>query len=163
MKKMMLSLASLLAILGLVFVIGLLMPNQREFVKMAKFSSPPKKVFETVTDVGAQTDWRSDVRQIQVLDEKTWTEVPKKGTPITFRTKEKVAHSLFEIEIMAPENLNGYWVGTFEKNQQNGTNVVFKEVITISNPFYRVFSHLFIDLDEAMDLYISDLKAQLGE
>jgi hypothetical protein len=39
----------------------------------------------------------------------------------------------------------------------------FKEFITISNPFFRTISYVFVDLDKTMDLYLQNLKQKLGE
>jgi hypothetical protein len=106
--------------------------------------------------------WRKDVKDIVVIDDNTWTEVPKKGTPITFKTRQKIQNELFEIEIIEPKNFNGYWVGSFEQTTA-GTKVVFKEVAIIENPFIRVLSSLFVDLDNAMEIYMTNLKTKLGE
>ena len=153
---------SILALFAIVIVIGLFLPRQREFVKTANFNSSIEKVFQSVTDVANQTSWRSDVQEIKIIDQDTWTEIPQKGTPITFKTKQKVQNQLFEIEIIEPKSFNGHWVGTFEQTT-SGTKVVFKEVITIDNPFFRVMSLLFIDLDKTMELYMNNLKTKLGE
>jgi hypothetical protein len=161
-KKMTVAILSVLVIIAFVFVVGILLPKQRDFVKQADLNSPPEKVFQVVTDFANQTLWRDDVQEIKVIDEKTWTEVPKKGTPITFRVERKVENQLFEIEIIEPKNFNGYWIGTFEETK-NGTKVVFKEVVTIENPFFRVLSSIFVDLDKAMEVYMNNLKTKLGK
>lgn len=161
-KKMTVAILSVLAIIAFVFVAGLLLPKQREFIKQAELNSPPEKVFQVVTDFANQTSWRDDVQEIKVIDEKTWTEIPKKGTPITFKTKQKIENQLFEIEIIEPKNFNGYWIGTFE-DTKNGTKVVFKEVVTIENPFFRVLSSIFVDLDKTMEVYLNNLKTKLGK
>lgn len=50
-KKLAVAVLSILAIVALVFVIGLFLPKQREFVKTATFKSSPEKVFQIVTDL----------------------------------------------------------------------------------------------------------------
>ena len=109
-----------------------------------------------------QTSWRSDVKEINIIEENSWTEVPKKGTPLTFKTKKKILNQLFEIEIIEPKSFNGSWIGTFERSS-TGTNVVFKEIITIKNPIFRVLSPIFVDIDQTMELYMNNLKTKLGE
>ncbi|MFY8162508.1 MAG: SRPBCC family protein [Candidatus Kapaibacteriota bacterium] len=151
-----------LVIIAFVFVAGILIPKQREFEKHAELNSPPEIVFQVVTDFANQTSWRDDVKEIKEIDGKTWTEVPKKGTPITFRIKRKVVNQLFEMEIIYPKSFKGYWIGTFEKTE-NGTKVIFKEVAIIENPFFRVLSLIFVDLDKTMDLYMYNLKTKLGK
>lgn len=152
----------ILALAALIFAIGLLLPKQHEFVKEAYLKSPPEKVFQVITDFEGQTPWRSDVKEIRVIDHNTWTEVPKNGTPITFRTKQKVENQIFEIEIIEPKSFNGFWVGTFEQTP-TGTKVLFKEVVIIKNPFFRVLSSIFVDLNKTMEVYMNNLKNKLGE
>ena len=156
-------LISIVAIIAIVLIIGLFLPKERTFTKTAVLNSDVNKVFNIVTDFKNQTTWRNDVKEIIVIDENTWTEVPKKGTAITFKVKQKVENEIFEIEIIEPKNFNGYWVGTFKTTKVNGTAIEFKEVITISNPFFRTLSFLFVDLNKTMDLYLQNLKQKLGE
>ena len=164
MKKMMTYLLiSIVAIIAIVLIIGLFLPKQRTFTKTAVLNSDVTKVFNIVTDFKNQTTWRNDVKEIIVIDNNTWTEVPKKGTAITFKVKQKVENEIFEIEIIEPKNFSGYWVGTFKQIKPYETAIEFKEVVTISNPFFRVLSYLFVDLDKTMELYLQNLKQKLSE
>lgn len=155
-------LISIVAIIAMVFIIGLFIPKERTFTKTAVLHSDVNKVFNLVSDFKNQTTWRNDVKEVIVIDGNTWTEVPKKGTPITFKTKQKIQNELFEIEIIEPKNFSGYWVGTFEETTA-GTKVVFKELVTIDNPLFRVMSLIFVDLDKTMEVYLNNLKTKLGE
>jgi len=164
MKKMTTYLLiAIVAIIAIVLIIGLFLPKERTFTKTAVLNSDVKKVFNIVTDFKNQTSWRNDVKEIIEIDNYTWTEVPKKGTAITFKVKQKVENEIFEIEIIEPKNFNGYWVGTFKQTKPNETAIEFKEVVTFSNPFFRTISYLFVDLDKTMDLYLENLKQKLIE
>lgn len=156
-------LIAIVAVIAIVLIIGLFLPKERTFTKTAVLNSDVKKVFNIVTDFKNQTSWRNDVKEIIVIDNYTWTEVPKKGTAITFKVKQKVENEIFEIEIIEPKNFNGYWVGTFKQTKPNETAIEFKEVVTFSNPFFRTISYLFVDLDKTMDLYFENLKQKLSE
>ena len=156
-------LVSVVAIIAIVLIIGLFLPKERTFTKTAVLNSDVTKVFNLVTDFKNQTTWRNDVKEIIVIDENTWTEVPKKGTAITFKVKQKVENEIFEIEIIEPKNFNGYWTGTFKQTKENQTAIEFKEVVIVSNPFFRTISYVFVDLDKTMDLYLQNLKQKLGE
>jgi len=164
MKKMMTYLlVFVVALIAIVLIIGLCLPKERTFTKTAVLNSDVTKVFHLVTDFKNQTTWRNDVKEIIGIDENTWTEVPKKGTAITFKVKQKIVNEIFEIEIIEPKNFNEYWVGTFKQTKENQTAIEFKEVVTISNPFFRTISYLFVDLDKTMDLYLQNLKQKLVE
>lgn len=161
-KKMIVVALCISALVGVVYLIGLSLPKQQTFVKTRTLSASPEKVFEVVTDVKSQPAWRTDIRTIQLIDDSTWTEFPKQGTPITFKAKRKIPHQLFEIEIIAPKTLKGYWVGTFEQ-VSSGTKIVFQEVIIIDNPLLRVMSSLFFDMDKTMELYLTQLENKLAQ
>jgi len=164
MKKMMTYLlVFVVALIAIVLIIGLFLPKERTFTKTAVLNSDVTKVFNLVSDFKNQTTWRNDVKEIIGIDENTWTEVPKKGTAITFKVKQKIENEIFEIEIIEPKNFNGYWVGTFKQTKENRTAIEFKEVVTISNPFFRTISYFFVDLDKTMDLYLQNLKQKLDE
>ena len=92
-------LISIVAIIAIVLIIGLFLPKERTFTKKAVLNSDVTKVFNIVTDFKNQTTWRNDVKEIIVIDDNTWTEVPKKGTAITFKVKQKIENEIFEIEI----------------------------------------------------------------
>lgn len=150
------------SIVALVFLIGLFLPATKEHVITAQFKASPESVFETVTNVQQQTSWRSDLKDIQLLSPDKWTEIPKRGNPITFQVLSKIQNERFEIAIVETSGFHGQWIGTFEKSVQ-GTKVEFKEVITVPNPFFRVISALFFDLDKTMELYMANLRTHLGE
>lgn len=156
-------LISIATIIAIVLIIGLFLPKERTFTRTALVNSDVTKVFHLVTDFKNQTTWRNDVKEIIVIDNNSWTEVPKNGTAITFKVKQKVENEIFEIEIIEPKNFNGYWVGTFKQTKRGETAIEFKEVVTISNPFFRTLSYLFVDLDKTMDLYLENLKQKLSE
>ncbi len=153
---------SMVSFVAFVYVIGMLIPKRQEYVKKAEFKVSPEMVFQSVTDFKNQASWRKDLQEIRVKDENTWTEISSGGTAITFKTKQKVQNQFFEIEIIEAKGFKGYWVGTFEQTAV-GTAVVFKEVVIIENPFFRVLSLLFVDLDKSMNTYVDNLEKKLGD
>jgi hypothetical protein len=164
MKKMMTYLLiCIVAVIATVFITGLLLPKEIIYVKSVELKSDIAKVFNLITDYRSQTSWRDDVKEIITVDENSWTEVPKKGTAITFKIKQKKENEIFEIEIIAPKNFNGYWIGTFKPIVNGGTIVEFKEVILVSNPFLRAITYLFVDLNKTMELYIKNVEQKLGK
>ena len=152
-----------LAILPL--IIGLFLPTERTFVKTAQFKSSPQEIWNVITDIKGQEEWRNDVKSIEMNNtqkgQEKWTEIPKKGKPITFQVKTYEPPHRFDIEIVE-SGFSGYWEGRInEKN--GGTEIEFKEVVVISNPYFKTLSYLFLDLNQTMDLYLANLKKKLGE
>ncbi len=146
-----------------IFLIGLILPKNRVFTKTAVLNANTELVYQTIIDFKNQANWRKDVKEIQVIDENTWTEIPQKGKPITFKINQKKLNELFEIEIIEPQNFSGYWIGTFKPTDKNSCEIRFEEVIIVSNPFLRTLTYLFVNLDKTMDLYLLNLKEKLSK
>lgn len=155
----------LVLVLVLPLLIGLLLPNERTFFKTAEFKSSPQEVWDVITDIKGQESWRNDVKSIQMISSEKgaekWTEIPKKGQAITFQVKTYEPPNRFDIEIVESP-FSGYWEGKIKA--KNGiTTVEFKEVVVVKNPFFKIISYLFVDLNKTMELYLENLKKKLGE
>lgn len=155
----------LLVIAILPLVIGLFLPTERTFVKTSQFKSSPQEIWNVITDIKEQEEWRSDVKSIEMINtqkgKEKWTEIPKRGKPITFQVKTYEPPKRFDIEIVE-SGFSGYWEGRI--NEKNGvTEIEFKEVVVINNPYFKTLSLLFIDLNKTMDLYLANLRKKLGE
>jgi hypothetical protein len=164
-SKMKFAIITLLVIAILPLIIGLFLPTERMFVKTAKFKSSPQEIWNVITDIKGQEEWRVDVKSIEMINaqkgEEKWTEIPEKGRPITFQVRTYEPPNRFDIEIVE-SGFSGYWEGRI--NEENGlTSIEFKEVVVISNPYSKTISYLFLDLNKTMDLYLANLKKKLGE
>ena len=155
----------LLVIVILPLVIGSFLATERTFVKTAQFKSSPQDIWNVIRDIKGQEEWRDDVESIEMINVKKgkekWTEIPKKGRPISFQVKTYDPPNRFDIAIVE-SGFSGYWEGKI--NEKNGlTDIEFKEVVVISNPYFKTLSYLFLDLNKTMDLYLANLKKKLGE
>ncbi len=159
----------MIGILGLgmviVFIWGLSLPQEKTYTKEFTFRSPVENVWNIVNDLPGQVKWRTDVKEIKIISNspEVWIEYPKQGPEIKFRTKTKEKGKLWEMEIIENPSLSGNWIGTFDPTADGGTIVKFIEKPSIINPFMRVFAHLIIDMDNAMELYLENLANALGE
>ena len=155
----------LLVIVILPLVIGSFLATERTFVKTAQFKNSPQDIWNVIRDIKGQEEWRDDVESIEMINVKKgkekWTEIPKKGRPISFQVKTYDPPNRFDIAIVE-SGLSGYWEGKI--NEKNGlTDIEFKEVVVISNPYFKTLSYLFLDLNKTMDLYLANLKKKLGK
>lgn len=148
-------------VVGTMAFIGLSLPKEMVFEKETIIEVKVCSLFEKVSDVKGQENWRSDVKSIEIHGDGSWTEHPAKGRSLTFRIKRKEACERFDIEIIAPTSFQGYWEGRFEPVGPAKTKINFKEVVVVNNPFSRLIVWLFVDIDATMELYLNDLKKSL--
>jgi len=164
-KSMKIALIVIAIIIVLPLLVGMFLPNERVFIKKAQFKSNPQQIWDVITNVKGQEEWRNDVKLIEMIESKKgaekWTEIPRQGQPITFQVKAYQEPNRYDIEIV-DSSFSGYWEGRIKK--ENGkTFIEFKEVAIIKNPYFKILAYLFFDLNKTMDLYLLNLKNKLGE
>lgn len=161
--KIVLLVLALLILLPL--LIGLCLPSERSFIKTATLPYQAPIIWEAITDIEGQLAWRPEVQSIEMHERKTghekWTEVPKEGPTLTFQTIRYEPPHRFDIQIVG-SGIQGHWEGRLSPKGEQ-TAVEFKEIITLPNPYSRVFSYLFVDLDDLMELYLTNLKTHLAQ
>ena len=120
------------------------------------FPCPVVRVWQTVTDL-AHTAWRSDLAQVEVLDEVHFVEHTKSGYTTNFVVTacEPIRFWAFTME---NENMSGSWEGVFEKTER-GTRLTCTETVTAK----RWWMHPFVPgyLKRQQKLYLDDLRREL--
>jgi hypothetical protein len=147
-----------------ILIYGSYLPEERYLTKIYHFKSSKQKVWESVRNIENQTSWRSDLKEVTILskDPETWKEKTSSGSEMTFATVELLENSVWKMKIIEPTYLEGNWVGTFQ-DLEDGTEIRFRESVRVKNPFFRILSFLFFDIDKTMNLYIHNLSLHLGE
>jgi uncharacterized protein YndB with AHSA1/START domain len=141
-----------------VWGIGMLLPSQVTASRSAELKASPARVFQTVTNIEEQTQWRKDIASVRVHSSgKSWTEETTAGTIIDFEVLHKEPKTRFEIKFVSKQGFSGSWVGVFTPSS-NGTMVQITETIEIQNPIFRVMSRIFRFTDKFIDTYLAQLK-----
>jgi hypothetical protein len=140
------------------------LPEERFLTKTYHFKSSNEKIWDAVRNIEKQTSWRTDLTEVKILsaNPETWQEKTSSGNEMVFTTIELQEKSLWKMKIIEPSYLEGNWVGSFQ-DLEDGCETKFRESVRVKNPFYRILSFLFFDMDKTMNLYIQNLSIYLGE
>lgn len=122
----------------------------------AKFDCDVREVWDIVTDFG-RYEWRSDLRDVKIVDKDHFIEYSKSGYETKFSVKAVKFCERLELEI-ENENIKGHFVGLFF-GLNNGSEIEFSEEIFAKKFFIKPF--LSIYLKKQQETYISDLKKAL--
>lgn len=122
----------------------------------AVFPSKIQKVWETVISL-EKYGWRSDLKEIKVLDDKQFVEYSKDGYATTFTITVMEPCQRLEFD-MENSNLKGHWTGIFI-SEGDGTEVDFTEEVQVKKFFMKPFVRSF--LKEQQETYIADLRKAL--
>lgn len=121
----------------------------------AELSAEIENVWSVVTS--PDSGWRSDLREIRIIDEQHFIEIDKNGFETRFTVTESKPHTLLRYEI-ENDNLTGVWTGKFDF--KNGKTLIdFTEDIIPKKAILKPFVKLF--LKKQQKTYLEDLKKAL--
>lgn len=163
MKKMIYVIGIIVSIVIVILIIGLLLPAERVVEKRGYFDVSPEILYGIVTN---NTDWqyRKSLKDLIIHENKggveVWDEISHDGTIIRFKTREKSPFYFYSFD-MDSKLFFGYWTGVFERDNKGGTIFTATEYIKVKNPFIKVLSYLFFDIEKLMDEYQKDLHKKI--
>ena len=117
---------------------------------------PIEKVWDKVTDL-RDFGWRSDIKDIKIIDDKNFVEITKDGIETNFKVIECTKHQCWSFEI-ENANIKGTWIGKFYSNGDK-TTLDFTENIISKKIIFKPFVGLY--LRNQQKLYFKDLKEAL--
>ena len=122
----------------------------------AVFQCNVQNVWDVVTSL-EKYQWRSDLRKIEILNEKQFVEYTKDGYATTFTITVSEPCKRWEFD-MENSNIKGHWIGIFsEKDGQ--TEIDFAEDVIVKKLIMKPFVKVF--LKKQQELYVSDLRRAL--
>ena len=144
--------------IAIIVLMGMRLPKQHRVENSAEIGAPQLTVWTQISDVAAAPTWRSDVKRVEVLDEKRWREYGKTGSVI-FRLALSDPMRR-RVVVIADRNLPfaGQWTYTLEPLPNGNTKVTIVEDATVFNPVYRFVGHYFIGERTTIDHYLNDLQ-----
>ena len=118
-----------------------------------------EKVWRKVVSLN-NFQWRSDLRDIEVLEESIrFVEHTKDGYATAFKITSMQPMSRYEFD-MENANMHGHWVGLFSR-EQGGCLVDFTENVTTKKIIMKPFVKGYLKKQQAT--YIADLKRALEQ
>lgn len=123
----------------------------------ATFSNDIEDIWQLVTDLNKQ-QWRKEIANIEIIDDKTFIEHTKDGFSTTFTITKKIPYQLYEFD-MENENMSGHWTGHFS-SQDNQTFIEFIEDVTAKKLYMKPFVKSY--LTKQQKTFIHDLKETLN-
>ena len=118
---------------------------------------PIEIVWDTVTNLNDYS-WRSDLKDVRIIDEHNFIEITKDGIETYFKITECIKYQswIFEIE---NKNIKGTWIGKFYA-EGDKTILDFTENIVSKKSILKPFISLY--LKRQQKIYFRDLKAKLN-
>ncbi|QHI71741.1 hypothetical protein [Aminipila terrae] len=128
---------------------------------VATFDTDIQNVWSIVTN-NKDYKWRSDLSNIEITDDKHFTEYTKNGYATDFTIQVKEEYRRYEFD-MKNKNMTGHWTGLFSETENGGTKIDFIEEIHIKNPILSMLSYIFMNLKKMQETYVEDLRKKCLE
>ena len=118
---------------------------------------PVEIVWDTVTNLN-NFSWRSDLKDVKIIDEHNFIEIAKNGIETYFRITECIKYRswIFEID---NKNIKGFWLGKFY-SKGDKTILDFTENVVSKKLIFKPFISLYLKRQQR--IYFKDLKVKLN-
>jgi ribosome-associated toxin RatA of RatAB toxin-antitoxin module len=153
-----------IAIAGVVVIVGWLLPVKHEASRSAQFKQSPEQLYATVSDVGDYASWFEGVSRIEMLDATNgrirFREHMNTG-PVVMEVVEASPPHRFVTAIADPDQpFAGTW--TFEITPApGGSRLTITERGEIYNPIFRFMAKFVFGYTSTMESYLKSLSNKL--
>lgn len=164
MRRLLIVVAVLVAIVAVVFVGGMLLPQNHVAARSASYRAPPEQLWALITDVAAYPGWRSDVKTVTLLPDRdgrrVWRESGGSGD-ITFATVESSRPSRLVTRIEGNSDFGGTWTYVLTP-ADGGGRLTIVERGEVYNPIFRFVSRFVFGHAATIDAFLADLRRHLS-
>ncbi len=166
MEILLIVVIALVALAGLLFLIGSALPRSHRASSRITLQQPPDRVWEVIRDptalVGTWKDLKSSQRAADAAGREVW-EQNAGGWPLRLIVEEAIAPSRLVTRIDAAPDaaFGGTWTYQLEA-AASGTRLTVTEDGYVSNPLFRVMMQV-MGVHRTADGYLRALGAKLGE
>jgi uncharacterized protein YndB with AHSA1/START domain len=167
MKRFVLLLCVLVALVGVVAIIGSLLPKEHTATRAARFHQPPEAIWSAITDYSKFPEWRKSVKVVEALPgvngKPSWREFDKYDHSIPYEVVESTPQRLVT-RIADPDlPFGGTWTYEITPRANGGTMLRITENGEIRNVFFRFVARFFIGYTKTMEEYLDALGEKFGE
>jgi len=158
MRFLVWSVAAVVLLVGVVFLVGWLLPVAREGRAEVVIGAPAEAVVAVIADVEAQPAWREGIAAVERTAE-GWVEVTARGERISFVAEEMGATGV-RLRFSSDAGYAGTWEAVLT-HEGGGTRVSVVERAVVPSPLGRILARLFFDPEAFAAMYLAALKARV--
>lgn len=166
MKKLLILVAFLAGVVGIVAIIGAILPRDHVASMTATIAAPPIRVWSTVTDVEAYPSWRSDIKSVELVSRSplSWREVSSMGTMALVADEFRPPSRLVARIADEDQPFGGDWEYDIaaDSTDANRARVTITERGWVSNPVFRFVSKFVMGHESGIDTYLRSLSRKFG-
>lgn len=161
MKWILIVVVALVVIAALIYLLGSLLPVKHQSMIESDLSTDPDKLWKILTTPADYKNWRSGIKELEVTDERHWSELNTHGDKVNYRADWIEVNSKLTTHIL---NTNlpygGHWEFSITKTN-GGSHLRITENGEVYNPIFRFMSKYAFGHDATLRTYMADLQKKL--
>jgi hypothetical protein len=156
----------LVLLVGIVALIGALLPQGHVASRMARYRQSPAAIWSALVDIEAYPSWRSDLEKVELLPARDghpmWRETVDRQ-PVLMERMEEVPEQRM-VGRIADTTLpfGGYWIYELRPDGE-GSALTITERGEVYNPIFRFVNRFIMGQGTSLERYLRDLGGKLGE
>lgn len=165
LKLALFAVLALVLLVGVIALIGYLLPQDHVASRSTRLAAPPDTVFDLVHDVGQAASWRTDLKRVEMLppvDGRVRFREEGRNGSIVMEIVEATRPTRMVTRIADPEQpFGGTW--TFELVPDgDGTRLTITERGEIYNVIFRALARFVFGYTSTLDAYLKSLEGKLN-
>jgi len=156
------------ALILLVAIVGMLLPDTYAVVESAQYRQPPSAVWAVVSDLAFLSAWDPLVQRMERLPDRgghpVWREHNGDGA-IAYEVVEEVPPRRLVLSVLADDApFRGTWTFDLAPGPpgEGGSRLTLSARGRVGNPFFRFLLRFVYGSDRALDVYLTALGRRLG-
>ncbi|WP_420615680.1 SRPBCC family protein [Candidatus Palauibacter sp.] len=153
-------------LVGVVYGVGVSLPEEHVASVRAEFSASPEEIFATVADYRAYPEWRPSVEGIEEVPARdgkpAWVELGATGPLPMELTESEPPTRLVATILSEGMPFGGRWIFEIEP-AASGATVTITEEGEVYSPVFRFVSRYLMGHHATASLFLSDLGARFDE
>jgi hypothetical protein len=160
------TLVVVVAIVAIVVGVGALLPVAHVATVRAEFDAPADRIFEVISDIRAQPEWRSSVQRIEPMEahdgRPAWREISKTGPLPMELTESDPPRRMVTTILSEGMPFGGRWIFEVDPTPA-GAALTITEEGEVYNPVFRFVSRFIMGHHGTATTYLRDLGRRLGQ
>jgi hypothetical protein len=157
--------AGIVVLVGLMAVIGAMLPRDHHATRKARFRVAPDALFAVLM---GPPDWRTGVKSYGILPDqdgrKRWWEQDSHGQKITYELVESRPPQRLVTRIAQPGlPFGGSWTFEIAPLPDGGSDLRIREDGQIYNVIFRFLARFVFGYSGSVETFLGDLGAKFGE
>lgn len=153
-------------IVALIALVGSLLPRRHVASVRVVLRQPAESVFATITDVRSALEWRTGLKNVEVLSAEDeplrWRETYGFGTLTLQAETWSPPHRMVARIEDTGQPFGGRWIHDVQPTG-SGSILTITEDGEVYNPFFRFMSRFVFGYHRTLEQYITDLGRRLDE